>query len=395
MAALDDGCSTSEGEGLLVIDGESGDELEDLSDAVGRSDGESPKKSIKKRKKAKLRGDQHEVAVGSDAGDAEEMSCYADDYAEFGDDGYEPSIAPDDVDEDHQVEVEEIPEDGGGEDDDDVIDVDEEDGGVRLSKRGTLKNEARSKVHLLTHRYKNPYCESCVRAKMKHRKTFRGAFQRKLTKFGDLVTFDYVDNRRIAEQDYGDDKTIFVIRDRFTGMLQSYPSARKDTDAVIRAVKQFMGRRKIREAYSDDAPQFDKAMKILKIPMDTSLAGKTKHNSLAERTNQFVLVATTTCLLEAGIPPCFWMYAIRCVSHLLNIEPNDDEVSSWCKLHGEEFKGKMIPFGALVYFKPSGSREREQQHKFDLTHGNSRSVRRILHRSRAPLVEKVQGMGVM
>ena len=134
---------------------------------------------------------------------------------------------------------------------------------------------------------------------------------------------------------------------------------------MIRAVKQFMGRRKIREAYSDDAPQFDKAMKALKIPMDTSLAGKTKHNSLAERTNQFVLVATTTCLLEAGIPPCFWMYAIRCVSHLLNIEPNDDEVSSWCKLHGDEFKGKMIPFGALVYFKPSDARAREQQHKFD------------------------------
>ena len=59
------------------------------------------------------------------------------------------------------------------------------------------------------------------------------------------------------------------------------------------------------------------------------------------------------------------MYAIRCVSHLLNIEPNDDEVSSWCKLHGEEFKGKMIPFGALVYFKPSDARAREQQHKFD------------------------------
>ena len=37
--------------------------------------------------------------------------------------------------------------------------VDEEDSSVRLSKRGTLKNEARTKVHLLTHRYKNPYCE--------------------------------------------------------------------------------------------------------------------------------------------------------------------------------------------------------------------------------------------
>ena len=369
---ISDECSTSEGESMMVIDGESGDELEDLTDIVRRSESKSSKKAKVRKAKRKKNRTLPEVAVGGDPDYIEELASHddepddrGDEYAEFDDDEYEPSIGPDIEEGEHDVEIEEIPEGEAREDDDDVIDVDEEDGGVRLSKRGTLKNEARSKLHLLTHRYKNPYCESCVRAKMKHRKTFRGAFQRKLTKFGDLITFDYVDNRRIAEQDYGDDKTIFVIRDRYTGMLQSYPSARKDTDAVIRAVKQFMGRRKIREAYSDDAPQFDKAMKALKIPMDTSLAGKTKHNSLAERTNQFVLVATTTCLLEAGIPPCFWMYAIRCVSHLLNIEPNDDEVSSWCKLHGEEFKGKMIPFGALVYFKPSDARAREQQHKFD------------------------------
>lgn len=106
-------------------------------------------------------------------------------------------------------------------------------------------------------------------------------------------------------------------------------------------------------------------MQALKIPMDHSLAGKTRHNSLAERNNQFLLVATTTCMLEAGVPPCFWRYAITCVSHLLNIEPKDDEVSAWCKLHGEEFRGKMIPFGAMVYFKPSGAREIEQKHKFD------------------------------
>ena len=171
--------------------------------------------------------------------------------------------------------------------------------------------------------------------------------------------------RQIYEHCYGVEKTIFVIRDRYTGMIQTYPSAKKDQEAVIRAVKQFMGRRKIREAYSDMAPQFIESMKALKIPMDHSLAGKTKHNSLAERNNQFLLVATTTCLLEAGIPPCFWRYAIRCVSHLLNVEPNDQEVSSWCKLQGEEFKGSMLPFGALVYFKPSGARNVEQKHKFD------------------------------
>ena len=370
---IGDECSTSEGENVMIIDGESGDELEDLTDIVRRSDSKSSKKAKVKKVKKKKNKTLPEVAVGSDPDYVEEMACHDDDepddrgdeYAEFDDDEYEPSIGPDAEEGEHDVEIEEIPEGEAREDDDDVIDVDEEDGGVRLSKRGTLKNEARSKLHLLTHRYKNPYCESCVRAKMKHRKTFRGAFQRKLTKFGDLITFDYVDNRRIAEQDYGDDKTIFVIPRSIHRNATVLPICSEGHRCGDQSCEAIHGRRKIREAYSDDAPQFDKAMKALKIPMDTSLAGKTKHNSLAERTNQFVLVATTTCLLEAGIPPCFWMYAIRCVSHLLNIEPNDDEVSSWCKLHGEEFKGKMIPFGGLVYFKPSDARAREEQHKFD------------------------------
>ena len=32
---------------------------------------------------------------------------------------------------------------------------------------------------------------------------------------------------------------------------------------------------------------------------------------------------------------------------------------------GKNSREKMIPFGALVYFKPSDARAREQQHKFD------------------------------
>ena len=47
------------------------------------------------------------------------------------------------------------------------------------------------------------------------------------------------------------------------------------------------------------------------------------------------------------------------------MEPGEDDVSAWCKLHGAEFKGKKIPFGALVYFNPSGARVNEQAHKFD------------------------------
>ena len=58
-------------------------------------------------------------------------------------------------------------------------------------------------------------------------------------------------------------------------------------------------------------------------------------------------------LLEAGLPPCFWRTAIHCVCHLLNVEPNDEELSAWRKLHGSESAGK-----------PPKTREAGQLHKF-------------------------------
>ena len=90
----------------------------------------------------------------------------------------------------------------------------------------------------------------------------------------------------------------------------------------------------------------------MKVTLDNSLPGRPQTNSLAERNNQFILTTTTTCLLEAGLPPCFWRKAIECVCRLLNVEPGDDDLSAWCKMHGKDFKGEKIPFGALVFFMP-------------------------------------------
>ena len=118
-------------------------------------------------------------------------------------------------------------------------------------------------------------------------------------------------------------------------------------------------------AYADKATNFDAAFDELKISLDHSLPGRPQTNSIAERTNQFVIGTTTTCLLEAGLPPCFWRTAIECACHLLNVEPGDDGLSAWCHMRGKEFQGNMIPYGAKVYFKPSGAREVEQDHKFD------------------------------
>ena len=110
-------------------------------------------------------------------------------------------------------------DDGTDDEDDGGLEVDVVDGVTRLAKPGVLKREAKSLLRLITHRRKNPYCKSCVRAKMKHFKTNKGAFRRKLKKFGDLVTFDFMNTQKMIREGMMTDKDILVIRDRYTGII--------------------------------------------------------------------------------------------------------------------------------------------------------------------------------
>ena len=232
----------------IYLDGESGDEMSESDDGVGTYvDGptKSPRKTTKKKRS---RRKTVPAAAGEEVDD---------------DDGYEPSIREENPEGD-DVHVDDIPgADEDGEDDDDRIpaaddipevdqsdedeigvehgppeeehdeddiDVDDPDGGVRLSKRGTLKHEARTLEHLLTHRYKNPYCNSCVRAKMKHHKTYRGAFRRKLTKFGDLITFDFMDTRKTT-------KLGLTRLRRFLSFETGLPASFKATHLQLRTLR--------------------------------------------------------------------------------------------------------------------------------------------------------------
>ena len=88
---------------------------------------------------------------------------------------------------------------GAVEGDEGDIEVDVVEGESGVAKRGTLKREANSLNHKLTHRYKNPYCDSCIRAKMKHFKTRRGAYKGELKKFGDLITFDAAGTSKVHQ----------------------------------------------------------------------------------------------------------------------------------------------------------------------------------------------------
>jgi len=61
---------------------------------------------------------------------------------------------------------------------------------------------------------------------------------------------------------------------------------------------------------------------------------------------------TKTLLLQAGLPPGFWPYAIKAYSFAQNIDVVNGD-SAWHRRHNQgQFKGRTIPFGCLVHFKP-------------------------------------------
>ena len=165
--------------------------------------------------------DRHENSIPkATAGEADDMELYTptDDEpegpasrAEPRDEPHEKDIEPDGED----VKVPPTSDTGAANDPEGMIEVNVERGESRYAKPGTLKREAKTLDHLMAHRYSNPYCESCMRAKMRHFKTRKGAFKRKLSKFG---TFDFVDMGKATEMGWREHKELLVIRDRYTGI---------------------------------------------------------------------------------------------------------------------------------------------------------------------------------
>ena len=89
---------------------------------------------------------------------------------------------------------------------------------------------------------------------MRHFRSTFGAFQREVKMFGDLITFDLVEAAGDAENN-----------DKYTGIIMGCPIGRKNTVTVIKSIKHFAARRKIKQVYSGDAPELINACSELKI----------------------------------------------------------------------------------------------------------------------------------
>ncbi|WP_288992891.1 hypothetical protein [uncultured Marinobacter sp.] len=225
---------------------------------------------------------------------------------------------------------------------------------VDVRPKKDLSAEANSLEHRISHRFKNPHCDSCNRSTMKNKKSHRGAFADKHEPecWGALVTGDHLDSKRKNMLGFCGEKEAFTILDTFSGLRHIYPTKTKDSVDTALSIQHFKGDREIRVFYSDNSGEINKACKDKGLLRDGSLPGVPKTNAMAERNNQTIVTKTVACLLEAGLPPCYWSFAGPCWCILFNTDCTYGE-SPWFKTHGSEFKGLRLPLGCKVTYKPA------------------------------------------
>ena len=132
----------------------------------------------------------------------------------------------------------------------------------RKPGEAALRDEATSLQHLMCHTPKNPFCETCNRAKM-HKYPSRqkgGSTQVEAKKFGDHLTADHLITSDDREIGIDQSRAALVVRDVATDFRYVYPAARKTSHQCVMAFKHFVRTgESVNIFYSDRAPELVKA----------------------------------------------------------------------------------------------------------------------------------------
>ena len=108
---------------------------------------------------------------------------------------------------------------------------------------------------------------------------------------------------------------------------------------------------------SDNWKSLENAAKAIGLAFEPSQPGQSETNGLIESINGTIERMSRKAQLQAGMPACWWSYAAPFVRFLESVIMNKNNECAYYEKHGVHFPGKVIPFGCLVYFMPSPTRD--------------------------------------
>jgi hypothetical protein len=229
-----------------------------------------------------------------------------------------------------------------------------------------------SEMHALTHLPKCKKCDVCMKTKCfftPHRKIENQSAERQEAaaqavpvKFLGRVLLDHA---IISKENEGRNHETASLRiiDEYTGAAMSYPTSVRDADSVRTALLHFAGPYKAKFVVkygSDRAAEIIAAGKALGWIHEGSTPNSKIHNPVAERGIRSSKDGASCNLEQSGLPHKDWPYAqehhdlVRTFTQHAPSDGIDDPRHGLTKFQaacGRKFDGKLITFGALVWYK--------------------------------------------
>ena len=132
-------------------------------------------------------------------------------------------------------------------------------------------------------------------------------------KFGDLVNADHVIAHSADAAGLTGERDALVIVDRYTEYIDAFPLATKSADDAQAALIEYFGTDPAKEVYiwSDSAHELKRAVADMGFAHGRATPGRHQANGFCERTVRKVVEGARTLLEQAGLPQCYWVFALR------------------------------------------------------------------------------------
>ena len=134
-----------------------------------------------------------------------------------------------------------------------------------------------------------------------------------------------------------------------------------DSVDTVAAIRQICGRKLLTMVYSDRHDSIKVASRELSFLWRKPPAGDHQANGVIEALNRRVQDGARALLTQAGLPVCWWNYAVEHWCFLRNIATDAAGMSPYERTRGFKFGGLKLPFGVGVFYYPNDTKYKHQQ----------------------------------
>ena len=184
------------------------------------------------------------------------------------------------------------------------------------------------KSHFLLHLPAHPDCPTCRQAKQRRAaaRPQKPEERDMATRFGGRISFDHAIVGNIPG--VAGFRTGLHIDDEASNFQQFFPAKTRSTHEVEYALRTFIGKQtdQVEELYSDNAPEYVKSVRNLRLNSRRSTPRRPTSNARKERKMQVFGDAVATALHQAAMPLSMWPLAGAYVCNVENFVGEEEPV---------------------------------------------------------------------